>query len=277
MILLFLPGSLKKLTSFNATTLDMFKAVFEFDALSKLTLQNPSVQKLLESNKTFDAILLNPLVSEPLLGFSYFYKAPIIIANTQGSMPAVDSMVGNSQPYAYVPSPLVPLTDEMTFFERTQNTLSSVIFGLIGTFLYIPLQNRILHEYFPEAPPLADLTHNVSLILLNSQFSVAETPRPYLPNMIPVGGFHIQPQTLSEDLERFLNESKEGVVFFSLGSNVEAADLPKEKLVAICNTFAKFPQKFLWKFEDETLEVPRNVRISKWFPQRAILGEQRKQ
>lgn len=251
----------------------MFKAIFEVDSLSKVTLQAPEVQTLLQSNRSFDLTLLNPLISEALLGISYFYETPTVIVNAQGSTAFINQMVGNSQPYAYVPNPSQALTDQMTFLERTKNTLSSIFLYLIGIFVWIPLQDSVMHHYFPEAPPLQHLLHNVSLILLNSQFSIVETPRPYLPNMIPIGGFHIQPQTPSEDIKGFLDEAEQGVIFFSLGSNVDTKNLPQDKLEAICRTFEKFPQKFFWKFDADTLVVPENVKISKWLPQTAILGK----
>lgn len=266
-------GSMKKITNFNSSKLEMFMSVFQGGAVSRITLQNPSVQALLKSNKTFDAVLLNPLLTEALFGFSYHYNAPTIVVNTQGSAPTVDEMIGNSRPFAYVPNPYMALTDEMSFLERTKNTLLVLFLHIFRTLIWIPLQNGILHEHFPNAPPLWDLIHNVSLMLLNGQFSVIETPRPYLPNMIPVGGFHIQPQTLPANLKKLLDEAAQGVVLFSLGSNVESADLPKDKLDAILNSFAKFPQIFIWKFENDILEVPNNVKIAKWLPQRAVLSE----
>lgn len=110
-------------------------------------------------------------------------------------------------------------------------------------------------------------------MLLNAHYSVVETPRPYMPNMIQVGGLHIQSQTLPKELKKYLDEAENGVVYFSLGSNLKTADLPKDKVDVILNTLARFPQRFLWKFENEALDnVPANVKISKWLPQRAILG-----
>lgn len=265
---------MRKLTNFNTTILDVIQAANEVDGISKLTLESPSVQEFLKSNKRFNAVLIDPLATEALHGFSHFYEAPTIIVNTQGAMPITDRMVGNSQPFAYVPTTFFPFTDEMSFLERTVNTLSSFLMHFVYGYLFLSRQDKVLHKYFPDAPSVWDLSRNVSLVLLNGHYSVVETPRPYLPNMIHVGGFHIQPQTLSKDLRRYLDEAEHGVVYFSLGSNFKTADLPKDKIDIILSTLSKFPQKFLWKFEDDTLDnVPKNVKISKWLPQRAILGK----
>lgn len=50
---------------------------------------------------------------------------------------------------------------------------------------------------------------------------------------INIGGAHIKPtKPLPEDLQRFLDESKDGVIYFSLGSVVKSSKLPKDKISA---------------------------------------------
>lgn len=70
-----------------------------------------------------------------------------------------------------------------------------------------------------------------------------------------------------------MNQSKHGVIFFSLGSIIKASSLPNETITAIKNTFAELEFDVLMKFEDETLDVPSNVHVRKWFPQRDIIGK----
>lgn len=265
----------KEIINFNSSMLVGIRKMLHFDGMSRLTLEHPSVKDLLKSNASFDAVVIDPMLAEALFGFSYFYKAPTIVLNTQGTMFTVNKMVGNSNPFAYVPSSFMSATDEMTFFQRTLNLLLTSFMSVLHELFMLPLQERVLRDRFPDAPPLTDLFYNVSLILLNAHFSVMETPRPYMPNMIPIAGYHIQPQKLPKDLKQYLDEAKEGVVFFSLGSNFKTTDLPKDRVDAILRTFERFPLKFLWKFEDESLEVPKNVKISKWLPQRGVLGEKR--
>lgn len=152
-------------------------------------------------------------------------------------------MVGNSNPYAYVPSPFMGFTDEMTFFQRVKKTAITLMTSSLFSSLH--QQQNLLTEFFPEPPPLDDLMHNVSLILLNAHYSVVETPRPYMPNMIPVGGVHIEPETLPTEFKDFLDGARDGAVLFSLASNARSADLPPEWLNAILKSFAEFTQRFL--------------------------------
>lgn len=264
---------MKPLMQFNTTFGQQIKGIKETALLINVIMDNVEVQRLLKSNQRFDLVIQELMICEAFLGLGYFYNAPTIVVNTMGSMPPIDNMVGNSRPLAYVPTQFHSFVDEMSFFERLGNTISTVFLTMMYVFLIHPIQDEVMHQYFPSAPSLDELAHNVSLVFLNAHFSVVETPRPYMPNMIPVGGLHVQPQTLPKDLERYLDGAKDGAILFSLGSNFKSADLPKEKLDAILNTFAKFPQKILWKFEDDTLNVSSNVKISKWVPQRAVLGK----
>lgn len=258
--------------SFNNSKIEAMMTVLKEDSMSKIFLECAGIKNLLNSKKVFDVVVMEIMMCDALLVFGHIYNAPTVVVNSLGSVHTTDEITGNSRPFAYVPNTFGGFIDEMTFFQRVQNTVFTLLTNFLANLIFMHKQRKVLEEHFPDAPSLDDLTHNVSIVLLNSHFSVVETPRPYMPNMIPVGGFHIQPQTLPKKLKEFLDEAKQGVVLFSLGSNVKSADLPKDKLNAILNTFSKFPQKFLWKFEEEGLRVPENVKISKWLPQRAILG-----
>uniref|UniRef100_V5GK87 UDP-glucuronosyltransferase n=2 Tax=Anoplophora glabripennis TaxID=217634 RepID=V5GK87_ANOGL len=92
--------------------------------------------------------------------------------------------------------------------------------------------------------------------------------------MVQIGGFHIRPpKTLPGDLQKFLDDAKEGVIYFSLGSNLRSKNLPPQKRDAFLTAFSKLKQRVLWKWEDEDLPgKPPNVKIAKWFPQQDILA-----
>ena len=76
-----------------------------------------------------------------------------------------------------------------------------------------------------------DSLKNVSLLLLNTHFSSTKS-RPYLPNVIEVGGLQVKPvpSPLPDDLKKFLDEAENGAILFSLGSNAKSTFLPKEVL-----------------------------------------------
>lgn len=136
-----------------------------------------------------------------------------------------------------------------------------------------PKHGELLKRYFPDAPALEDVMYNVSLVLLNSHPSYTEAG-PLVPNMVEIGGFHVSEEPLGGELEKFLDGAEEGVVYFSMGSNLKSRDLPVGHKNMLLEVFGKLPLKVLWKFEDENLEgKPENMKIQKWLPQRAVLGK----
>lgn len=70
-----------------------------------------------------------------------------------------------------------------------------------------------------------------------------------------------------------MNDSPDGVVYFSFGSMMKGASLPKDKVEAFLQAFSALPQRVLWKWEDEPVQhLPQHVRMLKWLPQRDVLG-----
>lgn len=81
----------------------------------------------------------------------------------------------------------------MSFWERVENTLYGVVGDLIYRSYYMRRQDKLLKKHFGgHVPYVADIIKNSSLILVNHHFSLA-FPRPYLPNMVEIGGYHINP------------------------------------------------------------------------------------
>lgn len=163
----------------------------------------------------------------------------------------------------------------MNFFERLGNIGMTLLENIYVNLIYFPLQRKLYDEIFSNPKPsLDEIMKNVNLVLLNSHFTMSY-PRPYNPNMIEVGGLHLNrvPNPLPTDVKYILDNSPNGVIYFSMGSNIQSTTLPPEKLDALLKTFAKFNLKVLWKWEDEVFpNKPDNVVIRKWWPQEDILA-----
>lgn len=48
--------------------------------------------------------------------------------------------------------------------------------------------------------------------------------------------------------------------------------MPEEIIAIFCDVFEKIPQRVIWKSEEAIENIPPNVLLSKWLPQRDILG-----
>lgn len=76
-----------------------------------------------------------------------------------------------------------------------------------------------------------------------------------------------------QELDKWMNESADGVIYFSFGSMLRGATLPTDKVRAFLQVFESLPQRVLWKWEDDNVDkLPNNVKIMKWIPQRDVLG-----
>lgn len=76
-----------------------------------------------------------------------------------------------------------------------------------------------------------------------------------------------------QDIQQFIDDSPNGVIYFSFGSIVKMDSFPAKMQNALREAFAELPQRILWKYDGNMMEnQPNNVMIKKWFPQRDILG-----
>lgn len=76
-----------------------------------------------------------------------------------------------------------------------------------------------------------------------------------------------------QDILEFIENSPHGVILMTFGSTVKMASIPDNIQQTFKEVLAQLPQRVLLKYEEEMKNKPKNVMISKWFPQRDILGE----
>ncbi|XP_061392913.1 UDP-glucosyltransferase 2-like, partial [Musca vetustissima] len=237
-------------------------------------LENPEVKKMMAEEK-FDLLIVEIFFSEALLGLGEYFKAPVITVSTFGTVNFMDYLVQNPSPLSYIPHLAVPYGNHMSLMERMHNVIMQTLDDLNFHYRMMPLQEELYRKYFPQATlTLDEARKNVSLVLLNDHFSL-RSARPYVPNMIEVGGLHIkhQPDPLPQELQELLDKSGQDVIYFSLGSNVKSKDLSKENIQMFLDTFRNLKYTILWKFENDTLpNKPKNVIIRKWYPQPSVLA-----
>jgi len=242
---------------------------------TEVTLDDEGVQKLLNSGETFDLVLAEMIQMEPLYAFAQHFNATLIGFSSFGTDRRIDEAVGNISPISFNPLVTSPRTDRMTFVERLENHYEVLVEDIHRIVVHLPNMQKVFKKYFPNAKKtMEEVMDSFSLILLGQHFSLSY-PRPYLPNMIEVGGMQIshKPKPLPEDIKQFIEGSPNGVIYFSMGSNVKSKDLPQETRDILLKTFAKLKQRVLWKFEDDEMPgKPANVLIKKWYPQPDILA-----
>lgn len=183
-------------------------------------------------------------------------------------------MTGISYPASHVPNTFLDYTDKMNFIERLENTIMWKFDEFFLYFNHYPRQKQLYEKHFPNAVTSFDKQRkNLALLLNNNHFS-STTIKPGMPNIVDIGGIHIEPsKALPKDIQDYLDSASDGAILFSMGSIIKAIQWPVEKREALVRAFGKLKQKVLWKYENDTLpNKPENVMISPWIPQRDILA-----
>ncbi|XP_017866751.1 PREDICTED: UDP-glucuronosyltransferase 2B13 isoform X1 [Drosophila arizonae] len=243
-------------------------------------LRQPKVQALINARQTegvFDLLLAEQFYQEAFLALAYKYNIPIVTTSTLGYENHMSQMMGLITPWSFVPHGFMPFTDRMSFMERVHNTYVSLYEDFDRLLSYFPKMDAITERYFgqvfAEVPKVRHMETQISVMLLNSHAPLT-TARPTVDAMVPVGGMHIYPpKPLPADMQSFLDAATEGAIFFSLGSNVQSKEMPRDMLQLFLKVFGSMKQRVLWKFEDESIaQLPPNVMIRKWLPQADILA-----
>lgn len=237
-------------------------------------LSSPTFQKFLKTRgEKYDVVIFEYFAVDCFLGVISKINAPIIGLSSSTLMPWVAERMGNPSNTAYVPNNLLAFSDKMSFWQRMENTVISIGHKLLFQFYKLPRDKKLARKYIgKKGSKLEKFLYNSSLLLSNTHFSL-NLPRPLVPNVIEIGGIHIEkPHPLPEYLERWIESSPSGVIYFSLGSLINGQSLGDEKKNLFLKTFERFPQKVIWKWENES--VPHNhdkVLLGKWMPQLDIL------
>lgn len=251
-----------------------FKSIKVGEDIMKAQLETKEVREILEDkNRTFDLVIVEPVYGLGV-GFAERFKCPMALVFSTDGFADIQEKFGNPNHPILYPSYIRTIDNPMTFLERFKSLLGFCIEKLALKGLYhkndVPLK-----KYFGSNASMEDLLNKASLLLtnVNPAFGII---RPSVPAVVQLGGgFHLEePKAPPEELKSFLDESKEGVVYFSLGSNVFSANIEKDRLKLLQETFSELPLKVLWKFENDTMDgKPNNVYLFKWVPQWDVLSK----
>lgn len=156
--------------------------------------------------------------------------------------------MGLLRPWSHVPNTFLHYDDKMSFVERWYNSIYSIYEWIVRTFYFLPQQNKLAQKYFGHLgnlPTIEELSKNVSMIFINTHRSI-QIPKPSMPTHVNVGGVHMKlPKSLPDDLQTFLDEAENGVIYFSFGSILKPSKMPIEKLQIILGKYCYFDLKNL--------------------------------
>lgn len=236
-------------------------------------LSDKKVQKLLNSTRQFDLVIIAQYFNEAAIGIGYHFNAPVIIFTPLRLSFRSNHLVGAPAPSSYVRDAFSVQTELNTFWDRLNNFITNNLLELLRATVYLPEQKKLFEKYVNNKIDFNEVMYNVSLVLSNYHCTVYDAA-PQLPSVVNIGGFHVEkPTKLPEHLQNYLDNAKNGVILFSMGSGFQSKNLDLKVRTMFLNVFAKLKQNVIWKFESELKNRPKNLKTFKWLPQQDVLGK----
>lgn len=241
---------------------------------SNYTINSPQFQKLVKEEQ-FDVAILGFFMNDFITGVRSWLNCPTIMYFSAG-FNSLANLVGNPTEISAAPHLLLGNKNPMSFFDRVKNTLVYMVDFVVAKALAYATKPYYESNFPAEKgyPSYEQAKLDVSLVMLNSYFTQT-VPRPYLPNIVEVGGLQIKakPDPLPEDIQAWLDGAKDGAIFLSFGSNLKSSNLRQDKFDAIIKSISKLKQRIIWKWDTDVMPgKPDNVMIGKWLPQDDILA-----
>ncbi|XP_050419837.1 UDP-glucosyltransferase 2-like [Adelges cooleyi] len=210
----------------------------------------------------FDIIISENTGSDCFSGIARILNLPLIYIYPWSSLFYESPVVGEEPNPAYVTTLYSPYSTPKGFTERFQNAA----IALQSIFFFWLAETTIVKNSATIEPVMP------SAIFINSDLSI-EPARPIMPNVINIGGIHLnEPKAIPKDILKFIENSPAGVIYFSFGSTISMSKLPEHIQKSFKRALGQLPQRILWKFENQMEDKPDNVMAKKWFPQRDILA-----
>uniref|UniRef100_T1IFG0 UDP-glucuronosyltransferase n=1 Tax=Rhodnius prolixus TaxID=13249 RepID=T1IFG0_RHOPR len=250
----------------------------------KITLNHDIMKALIaDTSSKFDLVIVETgFLQEPFVAFGHKYNAPVINLASRFLLPLSAHLSGNQLPISYVPMQVFSFSDHMSFTERAVNMLQYYWEVVVGHLFYLRAQESLMKTHFKypgseNMPTLADMLRNTSLTLMEYNTIAVGYPTPFLKNIVEFGGLSIPKETkkLPDDLQEFMDNAKDGVIYFSFGSYIELSMKSERLQRSLISVLGGLKQKVLMKLEATNPFINStkpNILVRQWFPQPSILA-----
>lgn len=161
---------------------------------TEMALNSTEIQKFLKSDHNFDVVICEQFFEEAFYILAHKYQAPLVLVTTFGNSMRCNIAMRNPAQLSTVISEFLNVEDPNSFWGRLRNGYFVFYEFFWWKFWFLPKQEELIKKYIPNLPEpvprLYDIQTNVSLLLINSHFSV-DPPVAYLPNIVEIGGVHL--------------------------------------------------------------------------------------
>lgn len=242
---------------------------------SNHTMGLPEMRRMMKE-ETFDLVITSVFGGRMQSGLAVHFGCPLAYIYPVKTPLNTAYFMGNPVQLASVPSTLSSIRNPMGFMDRVKSLIiGSFEFSFFAAFDAIEWYYYNSNFRQPKYPSYLEASRNASLVM--SAYHFSQGPIAYVPQIVEIGGIQMDMPLapLPDNLEKFLKDAPEGVIFFSLGTNVKLSKQKQHRMWAIYRALEKTQMKVLLKYDtDEKIpELPKNILTAAWLPQREILGE----
>ncbi|XP_065202682.1 UDP-glycosyltransferase UGT5-like [Planococcus citri] len=269
-------NSVEYVSSYNSNLGFLIYILSFIPAYEEIKECEPLMDLIETSDHSYDLLLLEAYNgnTDIYAGLSYKLKIPYVSVATTTLYPWLSERIATPDNPSYIPVPFSGFTSKMTFYERIVNTVVYLTSKILYNLKSITESDAVARQLFgQDMPNLRNILENCSLTFTYTHSSMNPI-RPLVPNVVEIAGVNIKGvNPLPEDIEKFINESEHGVLYFSMGSFLHSKMFPKDKLNALIAVFAQIPQRVIWKWESDTISVKTDkIYTASWLPQKDILA-----
>ncbi|XP_033210444.1 2-hydroxyacylsphingosine 1-beta-galactosyltransferase-like isoform X2 [Belonocnema kinseyi] len=242
-------------------------------------MRHEKIQKFIKNppkDPGYDLIITEGLTMSCYYGLGAIFKVPVVTATACLELPWISYNIGNPLSTAFYPTIRIKKSQIKNFWDRLQNTIRAKL-DIYRFFALTENQSKAMKKYLgPNVPNVREVEKMIALSIVNTHHSI-QGIRPTVPAFVEVAGIHIEEDesNFTRELKEWMDDSKTGVVYVSLGSTVPIETLPKEQLQSIYSSFAKLaPIRVLLKATDQAKLAPNlseNVLTMTWIPQIPVL------
>ncbi|XP_041983217.1 UDP-glycosyltransferase UGT5-like [Aricia agestis] len=124
-----------------------------------------------------------------------------------------------------------------------------------------------------QVPSYEEVRYNASLVLGNGNI-VTSDPFPIPNNYKDIGGYHIfnYNKSLPQNLQDILDNSRNGVIYFSLGSILKVSSMSNNLQKAILEVLSNTNREVIFNSDVTFSNVAQNINIVNYAPQLNILA-----
>ena len=182
---------------------------------------------------------------------------------------------GNPLLPSFVPVPPLLFSENMSFLQRLTNLRLFINKALANQ--NPPLAEGIEADYKQIAPytSLNQLASESLLWAINGD-DLIDFPRPKVPFVVDVGGYHIStPKLLQKKLKAFIDNAENGAVVVAIGGVFR--DPPKEFVDKLLTACKKLKMRVLIRLTKlpQGVDLPKNVKILPFFSRNDVLGHKK--